>query len=369
MPKITYIERNFQPATLEIIDSANAVLAKYEKQGFNMTLRQVYYQMIAKDYFPETWIDIEYNRKKGLPDDTKNTEKNYDRFGEILNAARLAGLVDWFALTDITRNLKGLAHWEKPQEIIDGAAAQFRMDKWRTQPFYIELWVEKDALINIMEKVCNELDISYFSCRGYTSQSEMWQAGRRLKRQQNAGKKPLVLHFGDHDPSGFDMTRDVTERLTMFAETEIEVKRVALNMDQIIELNAPPNPAKVTDSRAKNYIKRFGNRSWELDAIEPPEMADLVRDEIKIYLDQTAWNEALTIETENRRSLETISKRFKEVVAFIGGKVFEETAPEEMPKCESCGDNENVTQSPTDDSLYFCGYCEVEFEKEELDED
>lgn len=326
MPKICYIPRNFTPATAEVIQDANAILRKYETLGYDMTLRQVYYQMIAKDLFPESWIDPVYNAKKGLPLDTKNTEKNYDRFGEILNAARLAGKVDWNALTDITRNLKSLGHWRNPQEIIDAVADQFRIDKWKTQPHYIELWVEKDALLNIMEKVCNELDISYFSCRGYTSQSEMWTAGRRLKKKEREGFEPLVLHFGDHDPSGFDMTRDIQERLSMFAETEIEVKRVALNMDQIIELNAPPNPAKITDSRAKNYIKQFGNESWELDAIEPPQMAQLVRDEIEIYLDSDAWQAAVDLENSYKENLQLISENFKEAVEALGGTFFE---PEE----------------------------------------
>jgi hypothetical protein len=322
MPKICYIPRTFQPATAEVISDANNILRKYENLGFNMTLRQVYYQMIAKDLFPESWIDPSYNTKHGLPPDTKNTAKNYDRFGEILNYARLAGIVDWNALTDITRSLKNLPHWTTPQQIINAVADQFRIDKWLTQPNYIEVWIEKDALLNIMEKVCNELDIPYFSCRGYTSQSEMWAAGIRLQKMNSKGKTPIILHFGDHDPSGIDMTRDIQERLSMFAKNDIEVKRVALNMDQIIDLNAPPNPAKITDSRAKNYIRQFGNESWELDAIEPPQMAQLVRDEIGIYLDADSWDVAQAKEDSYKENLQLTAENFQEAVELLGGTFF-----------------------------------------------
>ncbi len=319
MPKICYISRNFGDPVLQVIDSANEILRIYENLGYDMTLRQVYYQMIAKDLFPETWIDNNYNRKKGLPDGTKNTEKNYDRFGEILNAARLGGLVDWNSLTDITRNLRRLAHWDSPEDIIEGAAQQFRIDKWQTQPCYVEVWIEKDALINIMEKVCNELDVPYFSCRGYTSQSEMWTAGRRLMEKIDEGREVIVKHFGDHDPSGFDMTRDIQERLSMFADFDIQVDRVALTMEQIVSLNAPPNPAKITDSRAKKYIERFGNSSWELDAIEPPQMAQLVRDEVTAHIDDDLWQTALDEENEAKGNLELMAREYENVVEYLKG--------------------------------------------------
>ena len=85
MSKICYLPRNFRPDTLEIIAKANVVIVDYQQQGFKLTLRQLYYQFIARDLFPESWIDEEYNRKNGLPPDTKNTMKNYKHLGDIIN--------------------------------------------------------------------------------------------------------------------------------------------------------------------------------------------------------------------------------------------------------------------------------------------
>jgi len=157
---------------------------------------------------------------------------------------------------------------------VDACARQFRIDKWATQPRRIEVWIEKDALVGVIEGVCTELDVPYFSCRGYTSQSEMWVGAQRLAAHwRKAKQNPLILHFGDHDPSGIDMTRDIQARLQEFsfgtAGHPLELRRLALNMDQVELYGPPPNPAKLTDSRCEAYMEEHGNESWELDALEP----------------------------------------------------------------------------------------------------
>ena len=162
---------------------------------------------------------------------------------------RLAGLIDWNRIVDRTRNLEGNSHWGNPGEIMRSAAHSFRLDKWANQPYRVECWIEKDALRGVIAGVCNELDIPHFSCRGYTSISEMWVAARRLQHWIARGQTPVILHLGDHDPSGVDMTRDIFDRLQTFMGGA-EVKRLALNWDQVEMYNPPPNPAKLTDSRA-----------------------------------------------------------------------------------------------------------------------
>ncbi len=116
----------------------------------------------------------------------------------------------------------------------------------------------------MFEPICEELDVPYFSCRGYTSQSEMWAAAQRLlgyiwaKQRQHV----TILHFGDHDPSGIDMTRDIRERLSLFCGGEgFAVRRIALNMDQVRQYDPPPNPAKLTDTRVDAYLRKYGDDS------------------------------------------------------------------------------------------------------------
>src|SRR5262249_46150196 len=197
MPKISYVPKKFSAATQKVIDQANEIIGQYAAQGYSLTLRQLYYQFVSRDLIP-------------------NNMKSYKRLGNIINDARLAGLIDWDAIEDRTRNLHELPSWTSPESIIQACASQFRIDKGAKQPCRVEVWIEKEALAGVFQRVCDELQVPFFSCRGYTSQSEMWVAGMRLKRILRAKQKPVILHFGDHDPSGIDMTRDIVDRLQMF---------------------------------------------------------------------------------------------------------------------------------------------------------
>lgn len=293
-----FIEREFRGSSLAIIDQANAIIAAYQAQGFTLTLRQLYYQFVSRDLLA-------------------NKQSEYKRLGSIINDARLAGHIDWSAIEDRTRNVRTHSWWDSPANIIESAAAGYAENLWSSQDFRVEVWIEKDALIGVVEPVCTRFRVPYFACRGYSSQSEQYAAGQRFRRQIRNGRTPLVLHLGDHDPSGLDMTRDNADRLAMFAQDDVEVRRLALNWDQITRYRPPPNPAKETDSRSGPYIERYGDKSWELDALEPTVIDRLIADEIERVLDREAWDEALAEEERNKATLEQVSERWDEVQAFV----------------------------------------------------
>lgn len=284
MPKIAYIDRNFREDSLALIAIANNIIDEYAEQDFSLTLRQLYYQMVARDII-------------------LNSQKEYKRLGGIIANARLAGLIDWLAIVDRTRELRGNSHWASPRHIMRSAIKGYRIDKWAEQPCRIEVWIEKDALVGVISRICQELDIDYFSCRGYTSASEMWSAAQRLRGYLDDGQDPIVLHFGDHDPSGIDMTRDIAERLALLADCPVDVQRMALNQDQIDLYGPPPNPTKLTDSRAPSYIAIHGYDSWELDALEPGTIVELISDEVHDIRDADLWTEATQREAEHREIL------------------------------------------------------------------
>lgn len=296
MPLIEYTAKKFNPIHTRIIEQANEIIQAYRKQGFSLTLRQLYYQFVSRDLFPESWAD----KATG----STNNERSYDKLGSIISAGRRAGLVDWDAIVDRTRNLVELSTWDSPSDIVVACSRQYRVDFWREQSSRPEVWIEKDALIGVVEGVCNRFRVPYFSCRGYTSDSEIWAAGQRLARHARGGHKPYVIHLGDHDPSGIDMSRDIGERLTMFARREIPVKRIALNMPQVLELNPPPNPAKVTDSRYETYRDEYGDESWELDALTPVYIANLIENEIQTLIDPAAWEDTEAEENNARERLQ-----------------------------------------------------------------
>lgn len=295
--KIAYIERRFAEATLATISAANRIIAEYAAQGFTLTLRQLYYQFVARDLIA-------------------NRTTEYKRLGSVVNDGRLAGLIDWNAIEDRTRNLQDLSHWAGPSSIVDACSSQFRVDKWEGQPNRVEVWIEKEALAGVFARVCQELDVPYFSCRGYVSQSELHVGALRLKAQAGDGQKTIILHFGDHDPSGIDMTRDIADRMRLFG-CDVEVRRLALNMPQVEQYGPPPNPAKETDSRFNGYRAAFGESSWELDALEPAVLAGLVSSQVTDLLADREWKSASRREDDGRRLLSRIANNWGEVESHL----------------------------------------------------
>ena len=302
MPKLCYRKKKFQAKSLATIAQANTIAEAYAAQGFDPTLRQLYYQFVARDLIP-------------------NNLREYKRLSNVITDARYAGLIDWLHVTDRTRSLRSNPHWNEPNDIIASAVSSFAIDKWERQEYRPEVWIEKDALVGVIEGVCKRLDVSYFSCRGYTSASEMWIAARRLIRYLKKGQVPLVIQLGDHDPSGIDMSRDIFDRLELFIKAEgynpAEVRRIALNIDQIETYRPPPNFAKLTDTRANGYIKRYGQSSWELDALEPTVLAQLIQDTVSAYRDDRLWQEAVTLEEQNRDNLRDVAERWGDVTRYL----------------------------------------------------
>lgn len=313
MPRIRYEDMKLSKDKLAMIEKANKVITAYREKGLDLTLRQVYYQFVARDWFPESWADP----KTG----STNNMKSYKRLGDAIADGRLCGLIDWNAIVDRTREVRLNAHWKGPQDIVEACAAQFQIDKWARQGNYIECWVEKDALIGVLEAACKPLDVPYYSCRGYNSASEIWNAGhKRLKPRVQDGKQCIIIYMGDHDPSGIDMTADVGNRLRQFSGSdEIVVERIALNRDQIDEYDPPENPTKMTDSRAEKYVAEHGESCWELDALDPTILIDLIREKIIEYREEDLWQEALEEEREHRRNLYRISRGWEKATRAVKG--------------------------------------------------
>lgn len=296
---MAFIDKAFNAEHTAIIANANRIIRDYQAQGFTLTLRQLYYQFVARALMG-------------------NNQKNYKRLGGILNDARMAGLIDWSAIEDRTRNLRRSATWTSPETII--VADQFRMDKWLGQKMRPEVWVEKDALIGVIEPACTEWQVAYFACRGNVSQSEQYVAGKRIAARLKDDKQgTLVIHLGDHDPSGIDMTRDNEDRLATFIGTKRgwRLIRIALNMDQIEELKPPPNPAKTTDSRYAGYAEKYGDESWELDALEPTYIDRIVREAIETGLDRSKWDREVEREAGMRDDLKKAADNWGDVTEFL----------------------------------------------------
>lgn len=297
--------------THDIVRHANSIRREYAQQGLKLTLRQMYYQFVSR----------------GL---AANGQKVYDRIGAVLTKARYDGRFPVDGLEDRGRTVhRGdfLTHKSDVDKALSEAGAYVRAipdwvieaARWYGQPTHVSVWVEKEALAGIFETVCNELGVSWFACRGYPSVSALAEWIAQVDRTIEQGKavEAVVLYFGDHDPDGWQIPRSARDSIhalrdlafhdmSPFPEGSIEeadfvngkweieaypvtFKRVALNMDQIRTYNPPPFPAKPTSSRFRKYLEEHNtDDAWELDALEPSVLRQLIRDEVGLL-----WNQEI----------------------------------------------------------------------------
>ena len=270
------------------IQLINNILEEYDQQGYILTLRQLYYQLVARDIIA-------------------NKVSEYTKTMKTLTMGRMNGLIDWSMIEDRSRRpyldyfVSGIS------DALNDTIAQYKLDRQDGQPYAIEIWTEKDAVSNILKRVSRYYHIRLSVNRGYTSVSAMYSAYQRMYSQLatfNRGTK--ILYVGDHDPSGLDMIRDIEERLEEFGMYDCDVIPVALTMDQITEFNPPPNPAKINDPRASRYIAEHGDESWELDALEPEVLRSITEKAVKDFLDQDLFDDMIHQEEKDKMRLEEI---------------------------------------------------------------
>lgn len=311
----------FNPASRELIVHCQQIVQRYQAQGLRMTLRQLYYQLVSANII-------------------RNEEKQYKRMSTLLSKARLMGLIDWGAIEDRIRVPRMPTEFEDLDELVDAALNSFRLPRWADQPRYVELWVEKDALAGILRPLGHEYHVPIMVNRGYSSQSAMYDAGKRFLQAMHGGKLPyktmdeelgkedvepeileewkqvkylarsklkmkrelVLLYLGDMDPSGEDMVRDIQERLELFG-ARLEVRKIALTREQVEEHDPPPNPAKMTDPRAAQYVAEHGDTSWEVDALPPDVLNDVIREHLDELVDDELMEAVKEREDEGRELL------------------------------------------------------------------
>jgi hypothetical protein len=313
MSKDKIRDTNFRPDSLARIEQLSDIVDEYQQQGLRLTARQLYYQLVSRDIIA-------------------NSVAEYKKLTSLLTDARYAGMIDWAAIEDRNREPDTPSEWDDPAQLVESALRAYRLPRWEGQPTYVELWVEKAALAGVLQPLAREFHATLMVNRGYSSASAMYESAERIKKatiidQQacealieefNIQKKRLehtepekwkktadrlvdawkktcrraiVLYLGDHDPSGEDMVRDINDRLKEFGVLRLEVEKVGLTIAQVKQYNPPPNPAKITDSRAAAYIEKFGHHSWEVDALPPQVLTTLIRAAFRKHIDKSKMDE------------------------------------------------------------------------------
>ena len=281
--KEIFREINFQKKNLYLLEKMKEILEEYEEQEIKVTLRQLYYQLVARDIIP-------------------NAIKEYAKLSGLLTNARYTGDVDWTAIEDRTRIPKIPTTFEDVDELIENAKRCYKLNRWEGQEYYVELWTEKDAISSVISPITNSYQVPVSVNRGYSSASSMYDSAQRFL--EHDGKIKIILYLGDHDPSGLDMDRDIQNRLEEFG-VDVEVVRIGLTAEQINQYSPPPNPTKITDPRAKEYISEYGETSWEVDALKPEVLQELIERFILKYLDLERFEQ---VEQKEQKEIQELEK-------------------------------------------------------------
>ena len=333
-------------ASLIQLDTINNIIEEYRAEGYKLTLRQLYYQLVSRDIIP-------------------NKQSEYNKISKLLKEGRMGGVVDWDAIEDRLRVPYLPYYNSSPRQAIDDAISHYRLDRQKGQDVYLEVWVEKDALSGVLKRITSKYHVNLLVNRGYGSVTAIHDAYERFHERIITGKKTMILYLGDHDPSGIDMVRDIRERISemlnasssfvnqfeqwdekeadldrwmdvirdnniikdgddidpsdlafqcsygdyvkeVFIPSMFKVKPIALTMEQIHEHNPPENPAKLTDPRAEWYVKKYGYKSWEVDALNPKTLNKLLSKNIENEINMDLFNEILSQEEEDKQLLHDV---------------------------------------------------------------
>lgn len=296
--KIKFREIRMSKANKERLKIINSIIQEYQAEGYVLTLRQLYYQLVSRDVVP-------------------NKQTEYSKLSILLKEGRMAGIVDWDAIEDRLRKPQKPSSFSSPKDILDAAIQQYALPRQEGQSTYVEVWVEKDALSGVLKRVTSKYHVPILVNRGYSSASAMFDSYQRFKAAYESGQAIRVLYLGDYDPSGMDMIRDVKSRTLEFFMGEYEIEDeeyaaesmdfqvipIALTREQIRQYNPPPNPAKTSDPRAKDFIERHGSTSWEVDALRPEVLNNLLDEAIRENIDETAYMEIVGKEEADKEKL------------------------------------------------------------------
>jgi hypothetical protein len=298
MAKIKFREIRMSKTNKERLEKINSIIEEYQEQDLVLTLRQLYYQLVSRDVIP-------------------NVHSEYAKLSTLLKEGRMAGIVDWDAIEDRLRKPYSPASFNGPEEILSAAINQYQRPRQDGQDNYVEVWVEKDALSGVLTRVTKKYHIPIMVNRGYSSASAMFDSFMRFERAHEHGQAITIFYLGDYDPSGIDMIRDIRDRTMEFAaghfeedveDFRFEIIPIALTREQINLYKPPANPAKRKDPRAGKFIKDHGSKSWEVDALRPEVLNEILEQAIVDKIDIDMYEDVISKEEADKTKLKSLKK-------------------------------------------------------------
>ncbi len=273
-----------QEKSLELLAQVQIIIGSYD---FALTLRQIYYQLVAKQIIP-------------------NDQSAYRKLSRLCVMGRDEGILPEDAFVDRLREVDKPDSWTDLTEYMDTIKDSYRKDIWNEQATYIEIWTEKDALRGVIAPVTHHFDVSLLVVRGQVSRTAIYESYERYAEQIKTGKDCYLSYFGDFDPSGMCIYDSLVERLKSYGPygLSISYERIALTPGQISAYELPQDPAKQSDPSYRKFVIEYGDNVVELDSLPPDALRDLIRDCIEAKIDKAVLSQVRKIEIEEQVTLE-----------------------------------------------------------------
>jgi len=246
------------------------VVAQVVTAQHPLTLRGVFYRVVSAGIYPDT------------------SNSYYRQCQQIVLKLRRHGNLPFKWIVDSTRRRLKPSSWSGLADYFDTVEQAYRRDLWARQRDYVEIFCEKDAMAGVIEPVTAEFDVHLNVIRGQVSETFAYNVAEEWRRIE----KPIYIYYlGDHDPSGLEIEETLRRKLETFSECRISWTRLAVTRDQFRRQDLIGFPVKNTVSghRRQRYIRSFGNRCVEVDALEPNEIRTLVKAAIEGHIDEVEW--------------------------------------------------------------------------------
>lgn len=270
--------------TRKLTESAHRTLQAEQP----MTLRQCFYRLVS-------------NRT------LSNSRADYCKLSRVLTKARELGEVPFDWIVDRSRPTYSVSAFD---DLADGLRAlrdQYRRDYWQDQPYHVEVWCEKDAVVGSIQPVTDKLGVAIHVCRGFTSTTRAHEIAERFLR---VAKPIYVFYLGDHDPSGREIEHDICRRVQGDPPSVwFTLTRLAIHARDIGDFRLPSLRVKESDSRAARFKHLYGTGCVELDALPPEELRRRVASAIEQLIDRDVWQRALRVEAAEMESIASIVSR------------------------------------------------------------
>lgn len=284
-----------------IVSSAIGIIEEFKAIDIILPLRQIWYKLVARHIL-------------------SNTRSNYKYVSKILTEARIAGIIPYSSINDPER-LTSISYFEEKnynahiQRAFDFTSRilnSFEYHIWENQPNYVEVWVEKNSLFDQFSEVTRKRNVSLVACKGFSSITNIHRGAERIKDEASSrnAENIIILHFGDHDPSGRDISRNIEDRLTNVFNLDVELNFIALTKEQIKLYDIPPDRTKKTDTRSKKFIEKYGDEAAELEALDPLVLRGMIDTVISDYYDKSIYQE---IQEKEEEILEKIRTKSEEI--------------------------------------------------------